>query len=70
MAEARALADELARKPSTALRYTIEAVNHGGEMPFHAGQTLEASLFGILMETVDKGEGVSAFLSKRPPRFG
>lgn len=69
MHQARALADELSRKPRVALQYTIEAVNGGLEMPFASAQRLEATLFGLLMETSDKHEGVSSFVNKRQPNF-
>jgi enoyl-CoA hydratase len=51
------------------LRFTLEAVNAGLEMPFEAGQRHEATLFGLICATEDKGEGTAAFLEKRPPKF-
>ena len=48
MNEARALAAELAAKPPIALRYAMEAVNRGLEMPFADACRLEASLFGMV----------------------
>ena len=69
LAEARALARELAAKPRVAVRYAIEAINRGLEMPFADGCQLEASLFGLTMTTDDMREGTSAFLEKRKPQF-
>ena len=69
MIEARALADELAAKPPIALRYAMEAVNRGLEMPFSEACRLEASLFGLLAATDDMREGTKAFLEKRKPDF-
>jgi enoyl-CoA hydratase len=69
MREARALAAELASKPAIALRYAIEAVNQGLEMPFAEGCRLEAALFGMLTATEDMREGTRAFLEKRKPEF-
>ena len=67
--EARALAGELAAKPPVALRYAMEAVNRGLEMPFAEACRLEASLFGLLAATEDMREGTKAFLEKRKPDF-
>jgi enoyl-CoA hydratase len=69
MDEARALASELASKPPIALRYAMEAVNRGLEMPFADGCQLEASLFGLAAATGDMREGTKAFLEKRKPDF-
>jgi enoyl-CoA hydratase len=69
MRETRALAADLASKPAIALRYAIEAVNQGLEMPFAEGCRLEAALFGMLTATEDMREGTRAFLEKRKPEF-
>ena len=66
---ARALAVELAAKPPIALRYAMEAVNSGLEMPFTEACELEASLFGMVTATADMKEGTKAFLQKRKPEF-
>jgi enoyl-CoA hydratase len=70
MKEARSLAAELAAKPRIAVRYALEAVNRGVEMPFADGCRLEAALFGMVTTTDDMKEGTSAFLEKRKPEFG
>ena len=69
MSEARALATELAAKPAIALRYAMEAINSGLEMPFAEACRLEASLFGLVTATDDMKEGTRAFLEKRKPEF-
>ena len=69
MAEARALAAELAAKPAIAVRYAIQAITSGLEMPFREGCQLEAALFGMLAATEDMKEGTRAFLEKRKPEF-
>jgi enoyl-CoA hydratase len=69
MDAARSLAAELASKPPIALRYAMEAVNSGLEMPFAEACRLEASLFGLITNTEDMKEGTRAFLEKRAPRF-
>ncbi len=53
----------------TAIRYALEAVNRGIEMPGGKGEMLEAGLFGLCGATADMKEGMRAFLEKRPPRF-
>jgi enoyl-CoA hydratase len=69
LSETRALADELASKPAVALRYAMEAVNSGFEMPFAEACRLEASLFGMVTATDDMREGTKAFLEKRKASF-
>ena len=69
MSATRALADELASKPAVALRYAMEAINSGFEMPFAEACRLEASLFGMATATEDMREGTKAFLEKRKPSF-
>ena len=69
MMEARALAAELASKPPVALRYAMDAINRGAEMPFAEACQLEASLFGLIAATEDRREGTAAFLEKRTPIF-
>ena len=69
MKEARALAVELASKPPVALRYAMDAINRGAEMPFAEACQLEASLFGLITATEDRREGTTAFLEKRKPIF-
>ena len=69
MARSRELAVELAAKPPLALRYAMDAVNHGLEMPFGEACHLEASLFGMASATEDMREGTRAFLEKRKAEF-
>jgi len=67
--EARALAAILAAKPPVAMRYVLDAVHRGLDMPLPSGCALEASLFGLAFGTEDMREGTRAFLEKRPPTF-
>jgi enoyl-CoA hydratase len=67
--EARLLAATLAAKPPIAMRYIIEAVNRGLELPFEHAQALEAALFGLVASTADMREGTRAFLEKRAALF-
>jgi enoyl-CoA hydratase len=69
MAEARRLAVELAAQAPVAMRYAIDAINHGLEMPFAEGAAYEATLFGVVASTDDMREGTRAFLEKRRPEF-
>jgi enoyl-CoA hydratase len=66
MTEARKLAAALAAKAPIAVRYILEAVHHGAEMPLAEAQHLEATLFGLVASTDDMREGTRAFLEKRP----
>ena len=65
MATATAMAQTLASKAPIAIRYIIEAVNQGLDMPLAQGQFLETSLFGAIASTDDTKEGTAAFLEKR-----
>ena len=65
MAEARKLAAQLAKSAPIAMRYIINAVNKGVEMPFAEACQYEATLFGLVASTDDMREGTAAFLEKR-----
>jgi enoyl-CoA hydratase len=69
IAEARKLAAVLAAQAPIAVRYIIDAVNKGLEMPFAEGCVHEATLFGLVAATEDMREGTRAFLEKRKPSF-
>ena len=69
MAEARALAAQLAASAPIAMRYIINAVNKGAEMPFAEACQYEATLFGLVASTEDMKEGTAAFLEKRKATF-
>ena len=65
----KALAATLAAQAPVAMRYIIDAVNAGLEMPFAEGAVHEATLFGLVAATDDMREGTRAFLEKRKPAF-
>ncbi len=69
MTEARKLAATLAAKAPVAMRYILEAVNKGLEMPFPQAEVFEATLFGLVASTEDMREGTKAFLEKRKAEF-
>jgi enoyl-CoA hydratase len=69
MAESKKLAQQLAKAAPIALRYIINAVNKGVEMPFAEACQYEATLFGLIASTDDMREGTAAFLQKRKAEF-
>ena len=69
VAEAKAFAADLAAKAPIALRYAMQSVERGLEMPFDEALELEATLFGLVSSTADMREGTTAFLEKRKPVF-
>ena len=69
MNAAREVAAKILGKAPLAIRYALEAVNRGLDMPFEAAGVFEAGLFGLCVATADMKEGVAAFLAKRPARF-
>jgi enoyl-CoA hydratase len=69
MTETRSLAASLATKAPVAVRYIIDAVNKGLQMPFAEAQVYEATLFGLVASTDDMREGTRAFLEKRKAAF-
>jgi len=69
IAEAKKLATTLASKAPVAIRYILESVNKGVEMPFAQAQVFEATLFGLVASTDDMREGTKAFLEKRKAEF-
>ena len=68
-AETEALARTIAAKAPIALRFIKEAVNKGLDLTLEQGLRLEADLYFLLHTTIDRTEGVTAFLKKRPPQF-
>jgi enoyl-CoA hydratase len=69
LAEAEALLRRMIVNAPVSLRYTIEAVATGLDLPLSQGLEHEATLFGLISTTSDMKEGTTAFLEKRPPRF-
>jgi enoyl-CoA hydratase len=65
----RALAAKICTKAPLAVKYAIDAVNHGMELPLSEALRFEADLFGLCAATSDMQEGVAAFLEKRSASF-
>lgn len=68
-AEALELAQQLAEKAPLAVRYLLNAVYAGADLPLEQALLLEATLFGLSASTADMKEGTRAFLEKRKPEF-
>jgi len=66
---AEALAKKIIANAPLAVKYTMEAIERGLEMPQEEGLFLEASLFSLACATEDMREGTKAFLEKRPANF-
>jgi enoyl-CoA hydratase len=66
---AEALAKKIIANAPLAVKFTMEAIERGVEMPQEEGQFLEATLFGMSAATEDMREGTRAFLEKRPAQF-
>ena len=66
---AEAMARKIIANAPIAVKYTMEAIERGDEMPQEEGLFLEATLFGLSCATEDMREGTKAFLEKRPPSF-
>jgi enoyl-CoA hydratase len=69
MPAAEAMAKKIAANAPLAVQYSMEAIEHGMEMPQEEGLFLEATLFGLCCATEDMHEGTRAFLEKRPAQF-
>jgi enoyl-CoA hydratase len=66
---AEALAKKIIANAPLAVKFTMEAIERGMEMPQEEGLFLEATLFGLSCTTEDMREGTKAFLEKRPGQF-
>ena len=66
---AQDLARIIAQRAGVALAYIKQAVGHGLELSLRDGLDVEIELFGMVFQTEDAREGVTAFLEKRQPLF-
>lgn len=66
---ALAIAEKINSKGPLAVRAAKKASSQGLQMPLEKGLDLENQVFSEVCGTLDKNEGVTAFLEKRKPRF-
>jgi enoyl-CoA hydratase len=66
---AEKIARQILANAPLAVRFCLEAVTAGLEMPLDEALRLEATLFGLCATTEDMREGTRAFLEKRSPQF-
>lgn len=69
LATAESIARRIIANAPLAVKYSMEAIERGMEMPQEEGLFLEATLFGLCCATEDMREGTRAFLEKRPAKF-
>jgi enoyl-CoA hydratase/carnithine racemase len=69
LAEAKALARQIARRPPVATRLLIEAVDDGLDAPLDQALEIETRAFLQTLRTEDAAEGIQAFFAKREPEF-
>jgi enoyl-CoA hydratase/carnithine racemase len=69
LAEAKALARQLATRAPVATRLIIEAVDEGLEAPIERALDIEVRAFLKSLRTEDAAEGIQAFFAKREPDF-
>jgi enoyl-CoA hydratase len=67
--EAKRVAREIAAKGPIAVRLAKEAVDQAFESPLAAGIAFERRAFYLARASEDAGEGLQAFVEKRPPDF-
>lgn len=66
---AEAIAKKIISNAPLAVKFCMEAIEQGTEMPQEQGLFLEATLFGLCCATEDMREGTRAFIEKRPAQF-
>ncbi|WP_326749920.1 enoyl-CoA hydratase [Streptomyces virginiae] len=70
LSEALAVAETVAGMSKPVAMMAKEAVNRAFETTLTEGVRFERRLFHAVFATADQKEGMSAFVDKRPPRFG
>ncbi len=69
LAEAKALARQIAKRPPIATRLLIEVVDDGLEAPIDQANEIETRAFLQTLKTEDAAEGIQAFFAKREAEF-
>ncbi len=65
----RKMVDTILTRGPVAVRFALEAINRGSNMPQREGEIMECDLFGLAASTEDMKEGMGAFLEKRKANF-
>jgi enoyl-CoA hydratase/carnithine racemase len=63
------MAKKIASKSRCSVSNILRSLREGTRLDLYNALKLEAKLFGQLISTEDKKEGIAAFLEKRQPRF-
>ena len=69
LADAKALARQIAKRPPVATRLLIEALDDGLGEPIDTALEIETRAFLRTLRTEDAAEGIQAFFAKREPEF-
>ena len=69
LADAKALARQIAKRPPVATRLLIEAIDDGLGEPIDTALEIETRAFLRTLRTEDAAEGIQAFFTKREPEF-
>jgi len=69
LSTAEAMAKKIIANAPLAVKFAMQAVERGSEMPLDEGLFLETSLFSLCCATEDMREGTKAFVEKRPANF-
>lgn len=69
MAEALAVATQIAEKSPLTLKLLKRSLRDGAEMPLGVALAHEQAIIGLVLDSEDAHEGCSAFLAKRPAHF-
>jgi enoyl-CoA hydratase len=63
------LAEQLAAKPPLTVAAALAAIHRGMDAAIDDGLAIEEAAFARIVPTRDAGEGLAAFLEKRPPSY-
>jgi enoyl-CoA hydratase/carnithine racemase len=69
LSSARELAIRIMRHSPPAIRAIITAVTRGLNMPIGEGLQVESEQFAAMVPTHDLGEGLAAWIARRPPVY-
>ncbi|CAB3956223.1 Short-chain-enoyl-CoA hydratase [Achromobacter insolitus] len=69
MAQALALAEQIAGKSPLVLKLLKRTLRDGADMPLANALAHEQAMIGLVLDTRDAHEGIGAFLEKRDARF-